>query len=124
MPCNATRFGEQWTEFLRHGAVGVVCLCAATAGAAAPYGLNSRVTIGAFLNGAFPSATPQSSAWQAVAAFPNLVIADPTGLLPVPGTNLLCVHSRQGQIYFFPNDPATTNKVLVLDIGARVQAWD
>ncbi|MSU60285.1 MAG: hypothetical protein EXS35_19295, partial [Pedosphaera sp.] len=89
-----------------------------------PYGLETRAPIGAFLNDTLPQSQPTPGAFKTVKAFPNLVFFDPTFLLAEPGTNRLYVGLRQGQIYFFPNEPDTTNRTLFLDLTATTQGWD
>src|SRR6266478_4339928 len=91
--------------------------------AGAPYGMDSRPPIGPFLKQAVPPVLPQGQ-WAAVNAFPNLTFPDPIGLVQPPRTNRFYVNCREGQIYSFDNDPATTNKTLFLDISARTQGWD
>src|SRR6266516_482913 len=91
------------------------------------YGLDSREPIGALLDHALPGLPPalvSSGGWTTVPAFPNLTFPNPVVLLPEPRTNRLFVCVREGVIYFFENDPATTTKTLFLDIRARTQGYD
>lgn len=89
-----------------------------------PYGLETRAPVGAFLNGTMPATQPAPGSFDVVKAFPNLVFFDPTFLVPEPGTNRLYVGLRQGEIWFIPNDPNTTNRSLFLDLTATTQGWD
>ena len=90
-----------------------------------PYGLTERPSFSAFLGGRMPETGPTLSGdWSAVVAFPNLAFLNPMGLLPVPGTDRLAVYEREGRIYQFQNDPATSTKTLVLDISRQCQGWD
>jgi uncharacterized repeat protein (TIGR03806 family) len=90
-----------------------------------PYGIDRRVSIGAFLNGKLPSASVvQTGNWTVVEAFPNLQIDDPTALVPEPRSNRLYVASRQGKIFWFENDPNTAQKTEFLDLTDVTQGWD
>lgn len=91
--------------------------------AAAPYGLDLRAPLGPFLNSGLPPELPPGQ-WAAVKAFPNLTFPNPIGMVQAPDTNRFYVHCREGQIYFFDDNPNTTNKSLFLDISARTQGWD
>ena len=100
-------------------------LVAGPARAGSPYGLAARNPIGPFLSNNLPPAvTDGSGGWNTVAAFPSLYFEDPTFLLAAPGTNRLYVCCRQGKIWYFTNDPSTTNKFLFLDLSGRNQGWD
>src|SRR5260221_1472947 len=90
---------------------------------AVPYGLDSRPAVGPFLNHSVPPVMPEGP-WAAVKAFPNLTFPNPIGFVQAPGTDRFYVYCREGQIYFFENDPATANKTLFLDISSRTQGWD
>ena len=90
-----------------------------------PYGLDSRPSVGAFLNGAMPEIAPAISGnWSAVVAFTNLVFTNSVGLTFVPGTDELCVWEREGRIWTFENSPGVAQKKLVLDIHNQCQGWD
>jgi uncharacterized repeat protein (TIGR03806 family) len=92
---------------------------------AQPYGLDSRPPLGPFLNDVMPeTAPPVSTNWQVVPAFPNLVFTNMLGVLPVPGTNLLCAWEREGRVWTFVNDSNATTKSLVVDISNQCQGWD
>ena len=93
---------------------------------AAPYGLSSRATVGAFLNNQMPPTRPGigSGDYTMMDPFPNLTFADPTFLLAEPGTNRLYVSGRQGTIHWFVNNPATTTKTLFLDLSTRTQGFE
>jgi len=62
-----------------------------------------------------------SPGWIAEEAFPGLTFDDPVSIVEANGTNHLFVTERQGRIYAFENDPATTEKRLVLDLSGRTQ---
>lgn len=91
---------------------------------AQPYGLSTRPLVGAFLNGNLPPASQSAVGWQVVQAFPNLTFDDPITLVAEPRTNRLYVCERQGKIFFFQNNPATTGKTLFLDLTAATQGYD
>src|SRR5207249_130443 len=97
----------------------VLCRCLLLASSAVclaqPYGLDSREPIGPLLNNAMPGLPPglvSSGGWTTVAAFPNLSFSNPVVLLAEPRANHLFVCGREGLIYFFDNDPATSTKTL------------
>jgi len=106
--------------------VGLVVSFALNGFSAAPYGLNSRAPIGAFLNGQMPPTRPGvgSGDYTVVDAFPNLVFDDPTFMLAEPRTNRLYVCGRQGTIHWFVNSPGTTTKTLFLNITNRTQGFE
>lgn len=92
---------------------------------AQPYGLNTRPSVGPFLNNTVPPAAPVlSSNWSTVVAFPNLLFTNAVGLAPVPGTTRLAVWEREGRIFSFENNPTTSTKTLVLNIANQCQGWD
>ncbi|MEZ4699502.1 MAG: PQQ-dependent sugar dehydrogenase [Rhodothermales bacterium] len=106
----------------------MLCLVGAVAGGAyrlIPYGLDAPAPVGRFLNGAFPSTTPQPGAkavsWRATPAFPDVAFTDAMAIAPVPGTTYLCVAERSGLIWFIENDPATRLRLLVADLRDRVE---
>jgi glucose/arabinose dehydrogenase/regulation of enolase protein 1 (concanavalin A-like superfamily) len=91
---------------------------------AQPYGLETRPAFTAY-HGTLPATAPTfSGTWTAVVAFPNLTFLNPMGMIPVPGTNKLAVHEREGRVYTFDNVPSTAAKTLVLDVSNRCQGWD
>src|SRR3954464_8814869 len=47
-----------------------------------------------------------------VNAFPNLAFQDPTMILPVPRSNLLCVIGREGTVETFVNQQNVTEKTM------------
>lgn len=65
---------------------------------------------------------PARGSWAAIDAFTNLTFTLPTGLVPEPHTNRLYVLEQAGKIYFFTNNPSTSNKTLFLDLSAVTQA--
>jgi uncharacterized repeat protein (TIGR03806 family) len=92
-----------------------------------PYGLETRAPIGAFLNNTLPTLPPgqiSSGGWRTVLAFPNLTFSNPVVLVAEPRTNRLFVCGREGLIWFFQNEPTTTNKTLFLDIRTQTQGYD
>lgn len=62
--------------------------------------------------------------WIAVEAFPALSFDFPTIFEEAPGTGKIFVAELNGRIYAFDNDPAVTEKQLVLDISDHVQGLD
>jgi uncharacterized repeat protein (TIGR03806 family) len=101
-------------------------LALAISTSAQPYGLDSRVPIGAFLNNVLPPAAPApaTGGWTTVEAFPNLTFDDPVFLTYEPLTNRLYVCERQGRVWHFVNSPAASTKTLFLDLTAQTQGWD
>jgi len=96
-----------------------------TEGSLPPAGTNSRPPMGAFLNNIMPETAPTTSAnWAVVPAFANLLFTNALGILPVPGTNLLCVFEREGRVWTFVNNSNASTKKLVLDISGQCQGWD
>ena len=92
---------------------------------AQPYGLTNRPAVGAFLDNVMPETAPVVSAnWSVVPAFPNLNFTNLLGVLPVPGTNLLCAWEREGRVWTFVNNSNTSQKTLVLDLSNQCQGWD
>jgi len=108
---------------------GLFCLallgCLVFHAQAKPYGLASRPSVGAFLDGVMPEVAPSISGnWSAVVAFTNLLFTNSVGLAPVPGTDELCVWEREGRVWSFKNSPSVTEKKLVLDVSSQCQGWD
>src|ERR1043166_3283176 len=93
---------------------------------AAPYGLSSRATVGAFLNNQMPPTRPGigSGDYTVLDAFPNLTFEDPTFMTFEPNTNRLYVSSRQGAFYWFTNSASTTSKTLFLDLRTHTQGYE
>ena len=60
-----------------------------------------------------------TSTWTPVVAFPKLHFDNAMGMLPMPGRNNLVVWEREGRIFRFNNNSATTDaaKVLMLSIA-------
>lgn len=93
--------------------------------AAQPHGIPQRPDVEAYYDGVFPPTPPVIPGnWSTVIAFPNLTFLNPVGLTHIPGTNRLLVWEREGKIWSFENNPATTEKTLVLDLSANCQGWD
>ena len=92
---------------------------------AKPYGIDSRPSAGAFLNGALPETAPGISGnWSAVVAFPNLLFTNAVGFTHVPDSNLLCVWEREGRVWLFENSSNATKKILAIDVHNQCQGWD
>ncbi len=106
-------------------AVIVLCLGTVSEARAQAYGLTSRPAAGAYLDGALPSVPPGTpTVWSTAVAFPNLTFLNPLGLLPLPGATTLVVWEREGRIWSFDNNAATSTKTLVLDLHNQCQGWD
>ena len=70
----------------------IVCSIASLAIAGKPYGLESRIPIGGFINGKLPAAAVvQTGQWDVVEAYPQIEIDDPTALIHEPRSNRLYV---------------------------------
>ena len=92
---------------------------------AQPYGLTIRPVVGTFLNNVMPETSPVvSTNWSITPAFPNLYFTNLLGVLPVPGTSLLCAWEREGRVWTFVNNSNTSAKTLVLNISNQCQGWD
>jgi len=85
-------------------------------GGSVPFGLTTRVTVPQ-LN--FPG-LPQPGTVAVVRAFPNLSFDTPLYIAEMPGGGRLVVVERNGRIWIFEHDEATTTKAVFLDISARV----
>lgn len=101
------------------GLAGMVGLSPAGAG-----GLDSAAPIGPYLDGVLPARAPTaaSGSWELVNAFPNLVVVDPVQMIPVPHSNRLLVAEKWGALLVFPNDPAASERILILDLSSQVEA--
>ncbi|NND15674.1 MAG: PKD domain-containing protein, partial [Eudoraea sp.] len=76
-----------------------------------------------YLNGAFPSVPGTQDPYQA--AFENLTFDSPLNFSMVPNQNKIVVGQRDGKVYWFNNDQATTTKNLLVDLSAVVGVvWD
>jgi uncharacterized repeat protein (TIGR03806 family) len=87
-------------------------------------GLDAPQPTSPFFNGVFPSVAPgQATGWSTENAFPNLTFIDPMWLTPIPGSTQLLLVGKNGQIWRFPNHPATTQAqvVKVLDRVSTTQ---
>src|SRR5688572_28416633 len=107
--------------------VGWVFFCSLPVCAGHVYGLDSRASIGPFLNNSLPPLRPGSVAaggWTTVVAFTNLTFDDPLFLIAEPRATRLYVCAREGMIHFFDNNPATSTKTVFLDIRSRTQGYD
>jgi glucose/arabinose dehydrogenase len=89
------------------------------------HGIEQRPDVEAYYDGVFPPVPPAiANNWSTVLAFPELTFLNPVGLTSIPGTNQLVVWERDGKIWSFENNPATTTKTLVVDLSANTQGWD
>ncbi len=92
------------------------------------YGLDTPAPVGPFLNGVFPTQTPNapgSSTWTVVPAFPDVKVNDTLVIVPNPANNRMYVGSREGEIRSFVNDQAVGSSDVFLDLRDRVAAvWD
>ncbi|MGH1363701.1 MAG: NPCBM/NEW2 domain-containing protein, partial [Calditrichia bacterium] len=82
-------------------------------------GLSNPEPIGAYLNGVFPNEAPsngQNVSYTIEEAFPELTFIDPVKMVEAPGNQFMVV-GKQGKIWLFNNDEATTTKVKILDIS-------
>lgn len=87
------------------------------------YGLDSAPPFAAYLNGKFPTLSPNSVATlTTTVAFPNLSLNDLMFLTPYPRSNYLAVVTKSGRIYRFENNANVTNAGLqtILDISSQV----
>ncbi len=100
---------------------GGVLLASVLAAALSPAGEKP----GPYLGGRFPAKAPrESDAWALAVAFPHLGFKDMTGIFPAPRSNRLYVTSRQGQVWWFENDPGTKEAHVFLDLSKQCQGWD
>jgi glucose/arabinose dehydrogenase len=86
------------------------------------YGLDAAQPIEPYLNGAFPSVAPSSSAsWHVDVAFTNVTFDQPIFLTPYPGTDRLVILHKPGRISTFPNRRDVTQAEVTpfLDISSR-----
>ena len=114
-----------WVRRLPVCLLSAFCLSGLHGSGATPYGIDTRVPIGPFLDNKLPSAAPGSGgAWKTVKAFPNLSFDDPVFLTFRPNSNLLYVCGRQGIIYLFVNDSNTRSKTVFLDIRFERIGWN
>jgi len=102
----------------------VALVAMSTVARAQSYGLDTRPAVGPFLNGVMPPQAQSASGWQAAVAFPNLTFDDPISITPEPRSSRIYVCGREGPIYFFTNDQATTTKTLFLDLTSQTQGND
>jgi glucose/arabinose dehydrogenase len=93
----------------------IVASCPA---AHAVQGLDARPQVMAYLDDAFPDATPGSGGdYSWVNAFPNLTFVSPIRMFPEPDSTRLWVIGREGHVWFFDGaDPATNVKTEALDL--------
>lgn len=107
-------------------AVGLaLCMAPAVPLRAQQGGLDAPQAVGAFFNAKFPAQTPGGTGgWTVVDAFPNLRFIDPVKLVAQPRSSRLHVLGKDGYIWSFENNAATSAKTTVLDIRTRVQSTD
>ncbi len=88
------------------------------------YGRTAATPVGPFLNGVFPTSTPEgNTSWSVVPAFPSLTdtgVPTVTVIESNPADNRLYVASRDGQIASIDNDPAVSTFEPFMDIRDRV----
>jgi uncharacterized repeat protein (TIGR03806 family) len=88
-----------------------------------PQGLDHRPSATAYLG--FPATAEFASAgWDTVVAFPNVEFDTPVFLAEAPGTGKLFIAEREGRLWAIDNDPAATDKTLVLDLSAHTQGFN
>ncbi|QDV10020.1 Soluble aldose sugar dehydrogenase YliI precursor [Planctomycetes bacterium Poly30] len=90
------------------------------------YGIDAPAPIGGYLGGVFPTEAPGSGdSFTPVPAYPALTFRDPLVYTPEPHTNRIALATRQGVIWTFENDQATTTKTPFLDLTDRCAVvWD
>jgi len=89
------------------------------------FGIDRRPEVKPFFDGVFPSeAPPVPTDLSTVVAFPALSFVNPLGLLPFPGTDRLVVWEREGRVWSFKNDSATSVKSPILNLSDRCLGWD
>ncbi|OGI63854.1 MAG: hypothetical protein A2W18_11435 [Candidatus Muproteobacteria bacterium RBG_16_60_9] len=82
------------------------------------FGLNQRVTVSGLQ---FPTALPQPTPLQTVAAFPNISFSEPVFITHAgDGGNRLFVVEKAGTIRVFANNAAVANSGVFLNISAQV----
>jgi hypothetical protein len=84
-------------------------------------GLDQAQPVGAFANGALPTQSRPPGNVLLQAAFTNILWESPIQLMPWPGSADLLISELDGRVYRVPDNDATTNRTLVLDI--RDRAW-
>ncbi|MBU6303741.1 MAG: PQQ-dependent sugar dehydrogenase [Verrucomicrobia bacterium] len=102
----------------------LVALAAFSTAAQRNFGISKRPDFKAYQGNVFPKEAPiLAGAWSVQPAFPGLSFQNPMGLTAVPGTNDLLVWEREGRLWRFAHDPATTEKRLVIDLSEECQGW-
>ena len=91
-----------------------------------PVGAPVRHPLWPWMGNKFPTATPGTTGnLNVIDAFPNLTFQDPIKMVPRPGSpNELWVIGREGHIWSFIDNPATSVKTTVLDLSANTLGWD
>jgi uncharacterized repeat protein (TIGR03806 family) len=84
-------------------------------------GLDSVTAVRPFLDEKFPF---QARGYRVVDAFPYLRFRHPVRVQAIPGTSQMAVTGKEGQVWTFENQAATTAKQVLLDIRDRVQVTD
>lgn len=87
-------------------------------------GLDAPEPVGAFLDAVFPSSTPGASpnaSWTTQDAFPNFEFIEPVRIAVHPLEQKLAIAEKGGNIWLVDNNPAATQKTLLLDISAQLQ---
>ncbi|CAM4262235.1 PQQ-dependent sugar dehydrogenase [Zobellia nedashkovskayae] len=88
-------------------------------------GLENATSIGAYLNGVFPTSTPTgtedvNASYGVTNAFPNLTFIDPVDMVELPGGNEFLILGLQGHIWKISNKKSTSTKQLLLDVSDNV----
>jgi hypothetical protein len=90
--------------------------------------LITRPTVGPYFDQIFPPAPPTLGNWSVVEAYPSLTFQNPLRIMEVPGgiggTRKMVVWEREGRVYLFNHESATSSKTRILDISKQCQGWD
>ena len=87
----------------------------------APPGLADPEPIGAYVNGSFPNNIQQTDI-VLEPAFPNLTFNAPLSMAVLPDEDKIFIAQRDGQIFYFTDDEAVTEKTMFLDLREEVGA--
>lgn len=85
----------------------------------------ARAPMWPWLNNKFPADTPGlPGGFAVVEAFPNLTFQNPVKMLPRPGRpGELWVAGREGHLWSFTNNAATSSKTTVLNLTSVTMGW-
>ncbi|HYC56848.1 MAG TPA: PQQ-dependent sugar dehydrogenase [Candidatus Binatia bacterium] len=81
----------------------------------------SRPPAPAYLGLPPTSSISSPESWTTVRSFPNIDFDDPTFMVVEPGSDRVFVTEREGRILSFVDDPAATQKTVVLDVREQTQ---